>query len=226
MVPPRFRSSGYGRGIAHLRAALDPLRCSHHYVHSGPGSHLVLHHGAVQSDFPTSNDPAGRNAGVARVETEIGLRSVRSRKETPDLSFFQGWNSSSRRCIRARLPRTQAFWRRCCGSEIPDRALLAIASFIIRLLGRKPPSGFRAACPKSRLSMSRSPVSRFCSLLLLLFLTLLLSTVFLLALLGSCLDADTVPVGVREESRCCHLSVGLEGRSRLAVIGTRCFRNG
>ena len=54
----------------------------------------------------------------------------------------------------------------------------------------------------------------------------LLSTVFLFALLMSCLHASSVPVGVREESRCCHLSVGLEGRSRLAVIGTRCRRNG
>jgi hypothetical protein len=63
-------------------------------------------------------------------------------------------------------------------------------------------------------------------LLLLLLLVSLLSTVFLFALLMSCLHASSVPVGVREESRCCHLSVGLEGRSRLAVIGTRCRRNG
>ena len=62
--------------------------------------------------------------------------------------------------------------------------------------------------------------------LLLLFLVSLLSTVFLFALWMSCLEASSVPVGVREESRCCHLSVGLEGRSRLAVIGTRCRRNG
>jgi hypothetical protein len=63
-------------------------------------------------------------------------------------------------------------------------------------------------------------------LLLLLLLVSLLSTVFLFALWMSCLEASSVPVGVREESRCCHLSVGLEGRSRLAVIGTRCRRNG
>jgi hypothetical protein len=81
--------------------------------------------------------------------------------------------------------------------------------------------------------MSRSLVSRFVlclllhrDLLLLLFLVSLLSTVFLFALWMSCLEASSVPVGVREESRCCHLSVGLEGRSRLAVIGTRCRRNG
>jgi hypothetical protein len=63
-------------------------------------------------------------------------------------------------------------------------------------------------------------------LLLLLLLVSLLSTVFVFSLLMSCLEASSVPVGVREESRCCHLSVGLEGRSRLAVIGTRCRRNG
>jgi hypothetical protein len=37
----------------------------------------------------------------------------------------------------------------------------------------------------------------------------LLSTGFLFALWMSCLDASSVPVGVREENRCCHLSVGL-----------------
>lgn len=63
-------------------------------------------------------------------------------------------------------------------------------------------------------------------LLLLLLLVSLLSTEFLFALWMSCLHTSSVPVGVREESRCCHLSVGLEGRSRLAVIGTRCRRNG
>ena len=52
-------------------------------------------------------------------------------------------------------------------------------------------------------------------LLLLLLLVSLLSTVFLFALLMSCLDASSVPVGVREESRCCHLSVGL-GRPKRA----------
>jgi hypothetical protein len=46
-------------------------------------------------------------------------------------------------------------------------------------------------------------------LLLLLFLVSLLSTGFLFALCMSCLEAGSVPVGVREESRCCHLSVGL-----------------
>ena len=46
-------------------------------------------------------------------------------------------------------------------------------------------------------------------LLLLLLLVSLLSTGFLFALWMSCLDASSVPVGVREESRCCHLSVGL-----------------
>jgi hypothetical protein len=65
-------------------------------------------------------------------------------------------------------------------------------------------------------SMSRSLLSRFVLcfsfiglLLLLLHLVSLLSTWFLFALLMSCLDASSVPVGVREESRCCHLSVGL-----------------
>src|SRR6202043_2940836 len=72
-------------------------------------------------------------------------------------------------------------------------------------------------------SMSRSLVSRFCPwlfpfiglLLLLLFLASLLSTGFLFALWMSCLDASSVPVGVREESRCCYLSVGL-GRPKRA----------
>jgi hypothetical protein len=70
--------------------------------------------------------------------------------------------------------------------------------------------------------MSRSLVSRVCScfflhrvLLLLLLLVSLLSTGFLFALWMSCLDASSVPVGVREESRCCHLSVGL-GRPKRA----------
>jgi hypothetical protein len=37
----------------------------------------------------------------------------------------------------------------------------------------------------------------------------LLSTGFVFALWMSCLGASSVPVGVREESRCCHFSVGL-----------------
>ena len=61
--------------------------------------------------------------------------------------------------------------------------------------------------------------------LLLWLRRMLLSTVFLFALLMSCLDASSVLVGVREESRCCHLSAGLEDQSRLAIIGTRCHRN-
>jgi hypothetical protein len=88
---------------------------------------------------------------------------------------------------------------------------------------------------RSRLSMSRSLVSRFARRFffigaLFLFLVslcrMLLSTGFLYALWMSCLDASSVPVGVREESRCCHLCFGLYGQSRLAVIGTRCRRNG
>jgi hypothetical protein len=51
-------------------------------------------------------------------------------------------------------------------------------------------------------------------LLLLLFLVSLLSTGFLFALWMSCLDASSVPVGVREESRCCYLSVGLRRPKR------------
>jgi hypothetical protein len=51
--------------------------------------------------------------------------------------------------------------------------------------------------------------------LLLLFKFSLLSTGFLFALWMSCLGASSVPVGVREESRCCHLSVGL-GRPKRA----------
>src|SRR5271156_3790354 len=87
----------------------------------------------------------------------------------------------------------------------------------------------------SAFSMSRSLVSRlfftfsFLGLLLLLLVELrrlLLSTGFLFALCVSCLDASSVPVGVREESRCCYLSVGLVGQNAHAVIGTRCRRNG
>jgi hypothetical protein len=55
---------------------------------------------------------------------------------------------------------------------------------------------------------------------------MLLSIGFLFALCMSCLDAGSVPVGVREESRCCYLSVGLKGQNAHAVIGTRCHRNG
>ncbi len=50
---------------------------------------------------------------------------------------------------------------------------------------------------------------------LLLLLVSLLSTGFLFALWMSCLEASSVPVGVREESRCCYLSVGL-GRPKRA----------
>jgi len=63
-------------------------------------------------------------------------------------------------------------------------------------------------------------------LLLLLLLVSLLSTGFLFALWMSCLEASSVPVGVREESPCCYLSVGLVGQNAHAVIGTRCRRNG
>jgi hypothetical protein len=37
----------------------------------------------------------------------------------------------------------------------------------------------------------------------------LLSTGFVFALWMSCSEAGSVPVGVREESRCCHFSAGL-----------------
>lgn len=63
--------------------------------------------------------------------------------------------------------------------------------------------------------MSRSVVRfsfiGFLRLLLFLFLLfrMLLSTGFLYALWMSCLGASSVPVGVREESRCCHFSFGL-----------------
>jgi hypothetical protein len=42
-------------------------------------------------------------------------------------------------------------------------------------------------------------------LLLVLLRRMLLSTGFLFALLMSCFDASSVPVGVRKESRCCYL---------------------
>jgi hypothetical protein len=51
-------------------------------------------------------------------------------------------------------------------------------------------------------------------LLLLLLLVSLLSTGFVFALWMSCLEASSVPVGVREESRCCHFSVGLRRPKR------------
>src|SRR5271156_1599942 len=74
--------------------------------------------------------------------------------------------------------------------------------------------------PRSAFSMSRSLLSRFVfrffliGLLLLLFTVSLLSTGFLFALWMSCLGASSVPVGVREESRCCYLSVGLRRPKR------------
>ena len=36
----------------------------------------MFHHGAVQSDLPAGDGPAGRNGGMARVETEAGLRHL------------------------------------------------------------------------------------------------------------------------------------------------------
>jgi hypothetical protein len=73
----------------------------------------------------------------------------------------------------------------------------------------------------SAFSMSRSLMSRVCSLFFLhralLFVVVhvsLLSTGFLFALWMSCLGASSVPVGVREESRCCYLSVGLRRPKR------------
>jgi hypothetical protein len=41
----------------------------------------------------------------------------------------------------------------------------------------------------------------------------------LFALCMNCLDAGSVPVGVREESRCCYLSDGLRSQNAYAVIG-------
>ena len=41
--------------------------------------------------------------------------------------------------------------------------------------------------------------------------------------LMSCLCASSVPIGVREESRCCHFCFGLEDQSRLAVIS--CYKS-
>jgi hypothetical protein len=84
--------------------------------------------------------------------------------------------------------------------------------------------------------MSRSLVSRFVLclflhrhfllLLLVVLRCMLLSTGFLFALIMSfSMCASSVPVGVREESRCCYLSVGLVGQNAHAVIGTRCRRN-
>jgi len=73
----------------------------------------------------------------------------------------------------------------------------------------------------SAFSMSRSLVSRvvLCLFLhrafaLLLLLVSLLSTGFLCALWMSCLEASSMPVEVREESRCCHLLVGLRRPKR------------
>jgi hypothetical protein len=64
-------------------------------------------------------------------------------------------------------------------------------------------------------------------LLLLVWLCrMLLSTGFLCALWMSCLDASSVPVGIREESRCCYLSDGLRGQNAHAVIGTRVVATG
>jgi hypothetical protein len=60
--------------------------------------------------------------------------------------------------------------------------------------------------------MSRSLVSRFV-LCLFLYRSLLLSTGFLFALWMTYFDASSVPVGVREENRCCYLSVGLVGQN-------------
>ena len=67
--------------------------------------------------------------------------------------------------------------------------------------------------------MSRSLVSRFAlrffihrgfrSLFLVWLRRMLLSTGPLYALWMSCLGESSVPVGVREESRCCHFSFGL-----------------
>jgi hypothetical protein len=73
--------------------------------------------------------------------------------------------------------------------------------------------------------MSRSLVSRFCSsfflqmaLRLLLLLVSLLSTGVLFALWMSYLDASSVPVGVREKSRCCIDRLVLEDQNAHAVI--------
>src|SRR5271170_2974922 len=83
--------------------------------------------------------------------------------------------------------------------------------------------------------MSRSLVSTFVSsfsFMRFLFCCclwlrrMLLSTEFLFALFKE-LPFEELGAGwVREGSRCCHLSDGLYGQSRLAVIGTRCRRNG
>ena len=57
--------------------------------------------------------------------------------------------------------------------------------------------------------------------MLLLFLSSLLSTVFLFALWMSYLAASSVPVGVREESRCCHLSAASK-----AEVGSQSSEHG
>jgi hypothetical protein len=63
-------------------------------------------------------------------------------------------------------------------------------------------------------------------LLLLLLLVSLLSTGFVFALWMSCLGASSVPVGVREESRCCHFSVGLRRPKRARSHRNAVCRNG
>jgi len=50
---------------------------------------------------------------------------------------------------------------------------------------------------------------------------MLLSTVFLFALVVSFSYASSVPVGVRDESRCCHLSDGL-----MAKVGSQSSEHG
>jgi hypothetical protein len=54
---------------------------------------------------------------------------------------------------------------------------------------------------------------------------MLLSTGFVFALCELIVIEGSVRVGIREESRCCYLSVGLAGQNAHAVIGTRCRRN-
>jgi hypothetical protein len=69
-----------------------------------------------------------------------------------------------------------------------------------RFLGQYP-SSFRRCC--FRCSVAPHPVLRRVSI----------RTVM------SCLQESSVPIGVREENRCCYFLAGLNA---LAVIGTRC----
>jgi hypothetical protein len=72
----KVKKTAQGWIAAHLCPTMYLSRSSDHYVYGRPGNCLVFHEGALQPEFPDGDDLVSRNAGLACVAAENGLRDL------------------------------------------------------------------------------------------------------------------------------------------------------